>query len=64
MTLQQAKTTARVLGFVLRFVSTRNEYRLSPDHGTREEREAEAYYTTDLDDALATARWESMRRGK
>jgi hypothetical protein len=63
MTLQQAKTTARVLGFVLRHDSHTGEYRLSPDHGTREEREAEAYYTTDLDDALATARWESMRRG-
>jgi hypothetical protein len=50
MTRQQAITTARQLGFSLRW--TGYDYRLArPGRG----QEAAAYYTDDLEDALATA---------
>lgn len=54
-----AVAEAMALGFKL---SCRDgEYRLAPDIGNRTKQERRAYYTTDIDDALGTARVENMR---
>lgn len=53
MTLQDAKRIVRDLGFSL--TRKDGEYRLAPYAGTPAEREAKAYYTPDMDDALGTA---------
>lgn len=59
MSLQNAKAAARTLGFTL---SKRDgEYRLAPVNGTPDQKEAQAHYTNDLDDALGTARLEYAR---
>lgn len=53
MTLQDAKLAVRGLGFSL--TKRDGEYRLAPYAGSPAEREAKAYYTNDLDDAIGTA---------
>ncbi len=53
MTIHDAKRIARGLGYSLRRFD--GEYRVAPYAGTTAEREARAYYTPDLDDALHTA---------
>lgn len=53
MTLQDAKRIVRGLGFSL--TRKEGEYRLAPYAGTHADREAKAYYTPDMADALDTA---------
>jgi hypothetical protein len=55
MTLAEAKALVRPLGFTL----TRRdaEYRLAPVDGTPASREAAAYYTNDIEDAIGTAQF-------
>jgi hypothetical protein len=56
MNLRQTKALVATLGFTL---SKRDgEYRLAPRGLPPDQTEAPAYYTNDLDDALATARAE------
>ena len=50
MTLQEAKSIARHLGFTLRKVRS-GDYRVS----CRDGNETTAYYTDDLEDAVSTA---------
>lgn len=59
MTQAQAKLVLRSLGFTM---SHRDgEYRVAPMDGTPAQKEARANYTTDLDDAIGTARAEIAR---
>lgn len=56
MTQAQAKALLRSLGFSM---SRRDgEYRIAPMDGTPAQKEARAYYTDDMDDAIGTARAE------
>jgi hypothetical protein len=58
--LAEVRATTRSLGFTL---SVRDrEYRLAPVAGPAAKREAAAYYTRDLDDALGAAQIEARRR--
>jgi hypothetical protein len=60
MTIKNAKAMLRALGYTL---SHRDgEFRAAPMDGTPETREARAYYTDDLDDAIATVRFEVSRK--
>lgn len=60
MTLKNAKAMLRALGYTL---SHRDgEFRVAPMDGTPDSREARAYYTDDLDDAIATVRCELARK--
>lgn len=52
MTLKQARTLCRALGFSLRSKSEWSEYRLCA-YGAPE---AQAYYTDDLEDAVGTCK--------
>lgn len=59
MTQAQAKLTLRALGFTM---SRRDgEFRIAPMDGTPAQKEARAYYTDDLSDAVGTARQERAR---
>lgn len=59
MTIKNAKNMLRALGYSL---SHRDgEFRAAPLDGTNDTREARAYYTDDLDDAIATVRCELSR---
>jgi hypothetical protein len=55
MTLAEAKALVRPLGFTL--TRREAEYRLAPIHGTPASREAAAYYTNDIEDAIGTAQF-------
>ncbi len=59
MILFTAKAIVRELGFSL--TRKDGEYRLAPSTGTPAQKEARAYYTDDLDDAVGTARQEAAR---
>jgi hypothetical protein len=59
MTLRDAKILTAPLGFTL--TRRGDEYRLAPRGLMPAEAEAQAYYTHDLADALATARAEYAR---
>lgn len=58
--LATAKATLKVLGFTI--TGRSGEYRMAPDAGTPAEKEARAYYTDSLDDAIATARLTNARK--
>jgi hypothetical protein len=58
MNFSEAKALVRPLGFTL--TKRDGEYRLAPIHGTPASREAGAYYTNDLEDAVGTARFAVM----
>lgn len=62
MTMQQARTVCRDLGFSLRRTEW-SEFRLAPLGTTPAVAEAQAYYASDLADAIDTARYEAIRRG-
>ena len=55
-TFAKAMQQCRLLGFSL--TQRDGEYRVAPRDATREVAECRAYYTTDLDDAVDTARYE------
>jgi hypothetical protein len=60
MTIKNAKNMLRALGYTL---SHRDgEFRVAPIDGTPATREARAYYTDDLDDAISTVRCELSRK--
>lgn len=62
MTLAQAKATCRAIGFRLTYNSADREYRIIPISAIATE--ADAYYTDDRDDAVATARnWNPQWQG-
>jgi hypothetical protein len=64
MTIKEAKARIRPLGLVLRNDIEAGEYRVNYRGG----REATAYYTNDLDDAVNTAQamatWRDERAGR
>lgn len=53
--LMEARRLAQVAGYTLTYTPAYGEYRLAPYAGTRQQREAKAYYTSDLNDAVQTA---------
>jgi hypothetical protein len=60
LTIADARTALHAIGYTL---SRRNaEYRVAPLSGSPAQREAQAYYTPDLADAVAIARAEAKRR--
>lgn len=59
MIMFTAKAIVRELGFSL--TKRDNEFRLAPLDGTPAQKEARAYYTDDLSDAVGTARQEAAR---
>lgn len=59
LSLKAAKR--RVFGYGFSLNIRNGEYRLAPIEGTPEEREAQAYYTENLDDAISTAAFEANR---
>lgn len=59
MTRTQAKSTLRALGYTM--TVTDGEFRIAPVAGTPAQKEAQAYYTNDLGDAVSTARQEMAR---
>ena len=56
MTLREAKAIVRQYGFTLTCKRDYGEFRLAPIAGTPARKEAESYYTSDLRDAIGTAR--------
>jgi hypothetical protein len=60
LTIADARTALHAIGYT---ISRRYaEYRVAPLSGSPAQREARAYYTPDLADAVATARAEAKRR--
>ena len=62
LNLASARALVGALGFTL--TKRENEYRLAPVAGTQAQRELEAHYTNDLDDAVGTARFVAKQEGR
>ena len=56
-TIRQTLAAIRALGLIASWDCYVREFRITTSTGTRAEREARAYYTPHIDDAIRTAEW-------
>jgi hypothetical protein len=61
LTMKQARAELAAMDHSIRRTGHGDELRIAPRAGTAEQREACAYYTNDLADAVSTARFERSR---